>query len=435
MHAALKPSITYPDSWYAATLGDVVVRSNCSSDLQCDVAIIGAGLAGLSTALELARRGSRVVVVEAGRIAWGASGRNGGLVTPGFAVGYDSIKRRCGEQIARRLYSYSQLGLNLVRSNVSSIAEDCLMGNGKYSVSRYPDTAGMEEEADFLSRECGEPVSLHDRQSLKAVMDTDRYFDGIYKPHGFHIHPLRYAHRIAEELERLGGIIFEASPALKIEKGDGYHTVVCEQGLVSAENLVVCTSGYDQGFYRPVSRSVLPVATHVAVTEPLTMEHSTVLDTNAAVADTGNACDYYRKIDDGRLLWGGKITTLRAPPGSLDQLMHAAIVDVYPSLASVGIEFSWSGLMGYCRHKMPVIRQQEPGIWVATAFGGHGLNTTAMAGNLVSSAIVEGDRRWQDFDRFGLSWNGGWFGQWAVQTSYFWMQLKDTIREKQADRT
>ena len=422
----------YPDTWYVDTGSQRAPRPPLPGDRRCRVGIVGGGLAGLSVALELARLGESVGLVEAERVAWGASGRNGGFVTPGFAIDIDSVAARCGAALAERLYAYSRQGAERVRENIERLAPKCLMGEGKYSVSRYPAAGEMAQYARQLTQRFGEEARYLDSTTLRRVVRSDRYYHGVYKPGGFHIHPLNYSLALATEIERLGGVIHENSRALDIRRSGSLWEVKTRQGRLTCDELVVCTSGYDDGLFAPIARSVLPVATHVAVTAPLPDALVDRFPAGACVADTGLACDYYRLVDGGRLLWGGRITTRRSVPQNLDRVMRRAMVAVFPDLAAQPIDYSWSGLMGYCRHRMPVVRRLEPGLWVSTAYGGHGLNTTAMGGLLIASAISQGDSRWRDLDRYGLSWGGGPAGRIAVQLSYWAMQSSDRFREFRA---
>ena len=438
MHPSHIPSANYPDSWYVSTSDVGELRSALTAKHQAKVCVVGAGLAGLSVALQLLRMGVPVAILESGRVAWGASGRNGGFVSAGFAAGLDEIIQTCGVDQAAKLYEYSVAGVEIVRENLEQLAPDALMGNGLVSVSRFPAARSMREQATLINSQPGGSAEVWTPSELDSAIKSTRYFDALYKPNSFHIHPLKYALALAAEIESLGGRIFEASTARRLESIESDNSnyrwrIGTDLGEVRAEYVVICTSGYDQDFYGPISRSVLPVATHVAVTEPLDDRILDLIDTEACIADTRRACDYFRVVDR-RLLWGGKISTLTDPPESLNQVMLRAMQEVFPQLSDTWIEFCWSGLMGYCRHKMPVIRRQQPGLWVATAFGGHGLNTTAMAGELISTAIVRGDVRWKDFENYILEWNGGPLGQFSVQSSYWWMQLKDRIREIFAGR-
>ncbi len=430
----LASEFDYPDTWYVATGKQGELRTALSGAQRTRVCIVGGGLAGLSIALELARRSVAVTLLEARRVAWGASGRNGGFVTPGFAQDMDAVESACGGAVADRLYDYSRQGADLVRDNIAGFAPHCLMGEGKYSVSRYPASDSMAAHAESLRTDYGEEATWLPTDALRQHIKSRRYFDGIYKPGGFQIHPLNYALAMAVEIERLGGQVFERSAAESARRSGPGWRIETSSGHVDADELVVCTSGYDNAFFKPITRSVLPVATHVAVTEPLSAEVRALLPVGKCIADTGMACDYYRLVDDGRLLWGGKITTVKRPPHSLNQLMRRTMADVFPALGRVRLDYAWSGLMGYCRHRMPVVRKLGAGAWVATAFGGHGLNTTAMAGLLVGSALAEGDDRWRDLGRYDLAWHGGPIGRAAVQATYWWMQGADRFREARAMR-
>ncbi len=430
--STLPTEAEYPPTWYAATGRQGEPRSALSGEQRCRVGIVGGGLAGLSVAIELARREVPVMLLEANRVAWGASGRNGGFVTPGFALDMDAIAAECGEETAARLYALSREGAERVRENIRQLAPDCLMGEGKYAVSRYPAAAEMQAHARELREVHGDRAEYLDTAALREAIRSTRYFDGVFKPDGFHIHPLNYSLALADEIESLGGRVYEGSRALRVFRAGDAWTVDTGVGRLTCEELVICTSGYDAGFYAPISRSVLPVATHVAVTEPLPDNLRGLLPAGVAIADTGMACDYYRLVDEGRLLWGGKITTVKTPPQQLDAVMKRAMTDVFPALEGVRTDYRWSGLMGYCRHRMPVIRRLEPGLWVSTAFGGHGLNTTAMGGILVADAITRGDERWRDLSRYDLAWHGGPVGRAAVQATYWWMQAVDRYREARA---
>jgi gamma-glutamylputrescine oxidase len=191
--------------------------------------------------------------------------------------------------------------------------------------------------------------------------------------------------------------------------------------------VVYCVSSLDRTLHQPTGRAVLPVATYVAVTEPLQQD---VIRTRSAISDTRRAGNYYRLVDEGRLLWGGAITTRVSEPAHLAERMKGDMVSVFPELGNPKIDYAWAGLMGYARHFMPLIGSDGQGQWWATAFGGHGMNTTAMGGILMARAIGAKDDEYRRFAPYAPQWAGGPFGRVGVQAGYWYMQLKDVIDER-----
>jgi hypothetical protein len=179
-----------------------------------------------------------------------------------------------------------------------------------------------------------------------------------------------------------------------------------------------------------IAATVLPISTYVAVTAELGEKLFEAVRYSGAVADTRRACDYYRIVDDDRLLWGGRISTRASEPRRLKAQIRRDILKVYPQLGEVEIEHAWVGTMAYAVHKMPQIGELAPGYWIASAFGGHGLNTTAMAGEMIARAILEGDDRWRLFSSYELVWAGGAFGRAVARTSLWMMQRRDTLAER-----
>lgn len=396
-----------------------------------DICVVGAGLAGLTCALELCRSGRSVILLEAGTIASGASGRNGGFVAAGFAEDLDAIAKRIGPGQARALYTLSRMGVDYVREQIRLLDPAIRMGDGCLSVQRYRDDGRCGRHVDSIRDEFGHQLELWPREKVREELNTTRYHSAVYESDAFHIHPLDYARALAAEVERSGGYIHENSPALRLENITQGISVSTPGGEVNARQVILCT-GAGRAPLPVLSRAVLPVATHIVVSTPDRRIPEEYIHTTAAVADTRRAGDYYRVVDGDRLLWGGKITTRSTPPRNLAKLMKDTVAGVYPPLKSIDIEYAWSGLMSYCVHKMPVIGELEPGIWVATGFGGHGLNTTAMAGCLIASAIGEGDERWRQFAAYGPVNSGGPLGRWGVQLGYWWMRARDYRDERRS---
>ena len=419
---------TFP-TWYEATTERGSPRAALRGQVKADVCVIGGGLAGLTTALELSRRKKKVVLLEAKQLAWGASGRNGGFVSNGFAEGIENVQKRVGLEAARALYSLSRHGSEYVRREIEAGEPAIKMGEAWIVALRHRDTGGLKSYRDMMERDYDEDLQFLSTEQTREKLNSGRYFESIYNPRAFHFHPLRYSLMLASAAEKAGASLHENSQAQVVQKQGSEWRVRCAEGEVTAQHVVHCVSSLDRAIHKASGRAVLPVATYVAVTEPLTQDG---VRTNAAVADTRRAGNYYRLIDEGRLLWGGRITTRVSEPSRLAEEMKVDMLATYPQLGNPRIDYSWAGLMGYALHKMPLIGRDNEGQWFATAFGGHGMNTTAMAGQLLARAIADGDDEYRRFAPFAPLWAGGQLGRLGVQASYWWMQLRDRIDEARA---
>ena len=424
--------MSYIDSYYARTLADDHQRPALHGSVEADVCVIGGGLAGLTAALWLARAGRSVVLLEAMRIGWGASGRNGGFVAPGFATGYDHIARIAGDERARALYRLSIDGVRLVRETVETLS---IPGTdpvpGITSVLRHAGAAALKAKRDRLARDFDYHVEFLDRSQLQDRFATQRYFQALRDPNAFHLHPLNYLRGIAAEIERLGGRIFEMSPAAAHQLDGTAKTIGTAGGTVAAPDVVLAGGGYIGRLVPALARSFLPIATYVMLTEAAPDRIGDAIRTRDAVSDNRRAGDYYRLVDGGkRILWGGKITTRLSDPRDLAERLRRAMVSTYPQLEGLRVEAAWSGQMSYARHLMPQIGRLRPHVWYATAFGGHGLNTTAIGGKILAEAITGESDRIRLFEPFGLAATFGPLGRAAVQLTYWTLQAQDWWQER-----
>ena len=424
--------MAYVETYYGPAQGADAPRPALSARIEVDVCVVGGGLAGLTAALELARRGRKVCVVEAERIAWGASGRNGGFVSAGYSASHQTIERHVGREHAASLHRLSIEGAEAVAGNLAALGvANADRVDGLFSTARHEATAELQARRDWLEREFGYRVEFRTREQMRAVLASPRYHQGLYDPHAFHFNPLNYARALAREIERLGGTLFEASPARALTRDGARHVVAAAGGQVRAKDVVITCGGYTDALLPRLQRSYLPIATYVMLTRPNPALIGDAIRTRAAIGDNRRAGDYYRLVEGGaRILWGGKITTRRSEPRRLGRLLHQSMVATYPQLAELEVDIAWSGLMAYARHLMPQIGRLEEGLWYATAFGGHGLNTTAIGGQLLAEAIAGDSDRYRLFAPFGLAWNGGLAGRGAVQGAYWAMQASDRIRER-----
>lgn len=421
----------YIDSFYRRTLADDRRYPALSGEIAADACIIGGGLAGLSTALELARSGRKVAVLEKERIAWGASGRNGGFVTAGYATGLDKIRKRCNPDDADSLYRLSMEGVEIVRENIAALGiAGADVTPGILRVIRYDGADGLKAYQAEMNGRFGERLEFRDRAEVQAELVSDAYHQGLYDPDGFHFHPLNYARALAAEIVRLGGAVFEETAARDIVRQGAAHCVNSAGGKVTAQHVVFAGGGYTDAVSKQLQRAYLPIATYVLLTEKLGDLLQQTIRTKAAIGDDRRAGDYYRVVEGDRILWGGRITTRIQDPANLAQQLRRQMVGTYPQLKDLKIEAAWSGLMSYARHLMPQIGRLEEGLWFCTAFGGHGMNTTAIGGKVIAQGITGESDRYRLYVPFGLDWNGGPFGRAAVQLTYWAYQAMDAWRER-----
>ncbi|EKT4465041.1 FAD-binding oxidoreductase [Pseudomonas putida] len=427
---------TYSNNYYTATMRPAPPRPPLQGTVQADVCIIGGGLAGLSCAWELLARGRSVVLLEAARIAWGASGRNGGFVLQGWSESLSAIERRCGTHTAASLFKLSLEGVDIVRDMITEHQlEGCAPTTGKLSVVRYDDADNLQRLRDRMAREFDFDLQYLDTQAIRGQLNTDRYFQGLRDSHGFHFHPLNYCLGLAKRIEDKGGRIHEHSSMVQVHSRAGRHRVQTRHGTVDCADVVYCCGGYGGPEFGHLRRAFLPIATYVVLTEHLGERLRDVVRTTDAVGDNRRASDYYRIVDGDRLLWGGHITTRNLQDEKrLGQLLTRDILAVYPQLQGLKIEKAWSGLMGYARHKMPHIGPIGPRLWSCTSFGGHGMNTAPIGARVVAEAICGETDRHRLFDAYGLEWNGGPFGPAAAQTVYAGLKLMDMFQEARSHR-
>ncbi|MEZ5791576.1 MAG: FAD-binding oxidoreductase [Nitratireductor sp.] len=419
--------------FYSQTAGKLPVHEPLNASLTADVCVIGGGLAGLTSALELARGGKSVILLEAERIGWGASGRNGGFVSASFAESIFAIEDKLGLDHARALYRLSTEGVGYVRNTIrSSGRDDIIQGQGWLKMIRHADLASLEMRAERLARDYGAMQTFLSKSELASHVSSDRYHAGLLDMGPFHIHPLRYCGLVGELAAQAGVRIFEHSRAVAVSGERGIWQVQTDKGMVRSSNIVVATSAYGGPVSR-INQSILPVSTYVVSAR--SQKFDDAIRFTGCIGDTRRAGDYYRLVGQGEtrsLVWGGRITTRQSVPRDLGEKLRRDIQAVYPQLDDLEIETAWSGLMGYAIHKMPLIGRLREGLWAVTAFGGPGLNTTAMGGLLIASAITSGDDRWKLFEPYGLQWGGGLAGRAATQLEYWRLQMLDRIEERRA---
>jgi gamma-glutamylputrescine oxidase len=424
---------SYPPNWYTTTMVPAAVRGPLTFDLDVDVCVIGGGLAGLTTAREIARRGWSVALLETRRIAWNASGRNDGFVLPGFAENMERIVARVGLEHAKALWALSEMGLKYVRT---AIAEARMPGvapvAGWLKVSKIDNGDEVLAAVQLYGDELGAEVEGWPTERVRDVLKSNHYFHAMHLPRAFHIHPLNYALGLADAAEAAGARIFEDSPALSIDVEGVRKRISTPSARVRAGHMVLACNVHLGNLVPRIVGTLVPIWSYVIATAPLGPRLAEAITYRGAVTDTDLANSHYRIVDGDRLLWTGHLTTWEADPRKFVKRLQADIAKIYPQLGEVPVEHVWSGVLGNPLHRMPQIGELSPGLWLASGFGGHGLNTTAMAGNILAQAIVEGDDTWRLFAPFELVWAGGRIGRAAMQVYYWWVNARERFEARGA---
>ncbi|WP_085044389.1 NAD(P)/FAD-dependent oxidoreductase [Ensifer aridi] len=415
-------------NFYEATVSREVYPQ-LTGILDTQVCIIGAGLAGLCTALGLVERGvSDVVVLEGERVGFGASGRNGGFVFGGYSLDNADLLRTLGRNEARRLYRLTVDAVDLIRARIARYAIDCdLVDRGVMLANWFDDQSRLDKLRSLMQREFDVDWKPIGTEALRSRLKTKRYHGGLFEANAFHFHPLKYVLGVAQAAVQGGARIFEQSPARTIERDGVSFVVRTPKGTLRAKDVVFAGGAYSRGVSPRNERAILPIATYVIATEPLGARLAGAIDASHAVYDTRFAFDYYRPLQDTRILWGGRISVFNREPDAIVRLLRRDLVRVYPQLADVQIDYAWGGLMSYARHKMPQIGRNADGLWHAVGFGGHGIAPTTVAGETLAAALAEGRPVPKSFTTFGLSRTYGLAGLAAAQLTYTAYQTRDTL--------
>ena len=388
-------------------------RARLASDLDVDICVVGAGLAGLTVALEAARMGASVVVLEDRHAGWNASSHHLGSVMPGYALPLGDLIARVGFDDARELWALSQQGADYVRAHAG---EDVIPGlaltEGALEVSNVETGDRLISRLQMLSEDFETEVEGWQIDHVRDTLRTGRYFHAVHYLRAFQIDGRKYVHGLAELTRKAGARIFEETPVVSIDAFGIRKRIVTPQARLRASHVVLAGNVHLGEASRRLSDTLLPVWRHAAVTAPLGARLAEVMTFQGSVTDT-DGIDHFRIVDGDRLMWASPETTWDAQPQRHAGAICRRIRAIFPQLGTVEIAKVFSGAIGQTMHGMPQIGQLQPGLWVASGFGRQGLNTSAMAGQLIARSMLEGDDRWRLFSPFELVWAGGTTGRAA----------------------
>jgi glycine/D-amino acid oxidase-like deaminating enzyme len=395
-------------------------RMRLTFDLDVDICIVGAGLAGLTVALETARLGASVAVLEGRHVGWNASGHHLGTVMPGFGLPIADIIERVGFENTRELWSLSKDGAEFVRGLATEeLMPGIALSEGALEVSNVDSGDRLISRLQILTEHFATEVEGWHVERVRDELKTGRYFHGMYYPKAFQIDGARYVRGLAELARRAGARIFEDTPVVSIDSSGIRKRIVTPTARLRASHIVLAGNVHLGAPLQRLSDTLLPVWRYAGVTTPLGGRLAEVLKFRGSVADT-NGIDHFRIVDGDRLMWASPETTWAMRPQYLAGSVARRIRTIFPRLGKVEIEEMWSGAIGQTVHGMPQIGQLRKGLWVASGFGRQGLNTSAMAGQLIARSILWGDERWRLFSPFELVWAGGAIGRVAGQVVGLW---------------
>ncbi len=417
-------------SYYAATANDRTRYPRLEGSIKADICVVGGGFSGVATALSLAERGYSVVLLEANRIGWGASGRNGGQMIAGIS-GEHNIKRQLGKAGAKLLRDIRYRGHDIIEERVRRYGIECDLKHGWMEAAARPShmngLRGYVEER--LTEGDGGQIELVEPRDMSHVLGTSVYHGGYIDRRSGHLHPLNLCLGEARAAVGLGVKIFEDSVAIDL-KGGAKPYAVTESGRVDATAIVLGGST-DHGFQRgPLRGLTLPTGSYIIATDPLTAtEANEINPQDLAVADSNIVLDYFRLTADRRMLFGGRCNYSNRDPKDLAAALRPRLIEIFPQLSRKSIDFSWGGRIDIVLTRVPALGRLEPNLYYLQGYCGHGVNTTHLAGDIIADAISGTTEKFDLFERIRHIRLpvGQWAGNQMLALGMLYYRLKDLL--------
>ncbi|MFL1505406.1 NAD(P)/FAD-dependent oxidoreductase [Pseudomonas sp. O64] len=384
----------HAQSYYRASANAMPERPALGADLSADVCVIGGGFTGVNTAIELAQRGLSVILLEARRIGWGASGRNGGQLIRGIGHDVSGFAKYVGEEGVRYLERSGIDSVALVGERIRQHSIDCDLRWGFCELANTPAqfAAFKGEQQSLAALGYAHETRLVEPQDMQQVVGSTAYAGGLVDMGSGHLHPLNLVLGEAQLAESLGVRIFEHTQVLELIHGDTVQ-VRCAAGTVRAAKLVLACNAHLEELEPRLSGKVLPAGSYIIATEPLSKDVAKqLIPQNLALCDQKVGLDYYRLSADRRLLFGGACHYSGRDPADIAAYMQPKLLKVFPQLAGTAIEFQWGGKIGITANRFPQVGrlEQYPNVFYAQGYSGHGLNVTHWCAKLLAEAIHAG---------------------------------------------
>ncbi|BCA27946.1 gamma-glutamylputrescine oxidase [Pseudomonas sp. SLBN-26] len=378
----------YPQSYYAASANPVPARPELEGETQTDVCIIGAGYTGLSTALFLLENGFKVTIVEAAKVGFGASGRNGGQIVNSYSRDIDVIERTVGPKQAQLLGQMAFEGGRIIRERIAKYDIKCdLKDGGVFAAFTAKQMGHLESQKKLWERYGHTQLELLDGKRIREVVASENYIGGMLDMSGGHIHPLNLALGEAAAVESLGGVIHEQSPAIRVERGDN-PVVYTPKGSVKAKFVVVAGNAYLGNLLPELMAKSMPCGTQVITTEPLSDEMArSLLPQDYCVEDCNYLLDYFRLSGDNRLIYGGGVVYGARDPSNIEAIIRPKMLKTFPQLKNVKIDFAWTGNFLLTLSRLPQVGRLGDNIYYSQGCSGHGVTYTHLAGKVLAEAL------------------------------------------------
>lgn len=394
----MSQTIEHTGSYYAYSANPTPERPALRGSLRADVCVIGAGYTGISTALHLAEAGYKVVVLEAARVGWGASGRNGGQIVNSYSRDIDVIEARHGADAARKLGAMAFEGGKIIRERIAKYDIQCDLKDGNvFAAFTQKQLDELAAKKALWERYGHTGLQLIDKAGMKNIVSSDQYHGALLDTWGGHIHPLNLVLGEAAAFESLGGQIFEQSAVVDVVKGKPAK-VKTAQGEVVADTVVVAGNAYLGNLIPQLAEKTLPCGTQVVTTERLDPALAkSLLPGDNCVEDCNFLLDYYRLTADNRLLYGGGTVYGARDPGEIESLVRPKMLKTFPQLENVKIEFGWTGNFSLTLSRLPQVGRVDDNIYYSQGCSGHGVTYTHLAGRIISEAIRGQSERFDAF--------------------------------------
>ena len=420
----------HASSYYAASVNDVTDYPVLQGTVTTDVCVVGGGFTGVSTALTLAERGYSVALVEANRIGWGASGRNGGQIIHG-GCGLDKILEKHGDCIADLVWDMKWRGNDIIRERVAKYDIDCDLKDGYAEVAVNEKQVGWLDDyvATRKSHNAPETYEIWSREETRDKLGTDAFHGAFVCYRDGHLHPLNLCIGEARAAHELGVKIFEQSVVIDIEHG-ARPRVNTSTGRVEADSVVLCGNAYSKLEPKHLSNLVFPAGSYVIATEPLSDEAAAEINgPDVAVCDLNEVVDYYRLSGDKRLLFGGACNYSGRDPRNIKSYMLPRMLKIYPQLKDVRIEYEWGGKIGIVLRRIPTVGRINGNVYYCQGFSGHGVSPTHTMSEVMADAVAG------TMERFDLFANEKhfripgtqWVGNQIIALGMLYYKMKDKI--------